>query len=141
MLVKVALHTTRRERFLFGPPGPAGTICRSFARGPEQPAPRHVRGAARRHRHTLPGAARSPRAALRGTAAAATPPPPLPPAACRPCRRRPRPRSLAAGVRPPTLRGRERPGTQARQLGRAASAAMTASRGSAPRAKARCLQD
>lgn len=35
------------------------------------------------------------------------------------------------------LRGLQPPGTQARQLGRAASAAMTATRGNVPRAKAR----
>lgn len=92
-------------------------------------APDPVTYAARRHRHTLPSAARSPgRSSRRGNAAA--PPPPGPP-------RAPRPPSRAASTQPPTLRGREPPGTQARQLGRAACAAMTATRGSTPRAKAR----
>lgn len=103
------------------------TICRSFTLRPREPGP--VTYTARRHRHTLPSAARSPgRSSLRGNAAALPPPGP---------QRAPQPRSLATGTQPPTLWGREPPGTQARQLGHAASAAMTATPGSAPRAKAR----
>lgn len=103
----------------------AVTICRSFPLGPEAPDP--VTYAARRHRHTLPGAARRPgRSSLRGNAAA--PPPPGPPRGPRYRAGRRRPATYPAGPEPP--------GTQARLRGRAASAAMTATRGSTPRAQA-----
>ena len=103
------------------------TIRQSFTLRPEEP-----RTPSRTRRVGTGTPSRARHGAQRGPRSAATPPPRRPQA-----RRGPTAPERGREPPTPTLRGPEPPGTQARQLGRAASAAMTATRGSAPRAKAR----